>query len=84
MIVEPYKPYIENMLRAEPWRGDAGPAGLCDGHITWDGTRFWLCTACGRIGTSYTQLHNRAVSPEQLLSDSLNEITRKWSEVYAK
>jgi hypothetical protein len=62
MIIEEYKPYIENMLLLEPWRdGPEAEGALCGGHIEWDGTRHWLCSDCGRIGTSLVQVHRRPV-----------------------
>ena len=59
MIIEEYKPYIEGMLISEPWR-DGGPkeGALCEGHIDWDGSKYWTCSKCGRIGTSSVQIHH--------------------------
>ena len=50
-MIEQYKPYIESLLRNEPWRaGQGDTTSLCAGSLSYDGTRHWLCT-CGRIGT---------------------------------
>jgi hypothetical protein len=49
-MIEPYEPYIEQLLRDEPWRAEAGaPTTPCLGSLSYDGTHFWLCS-CGRIG----------------------------------
>lgn len=63
MRIEAYKPFIENMLQSEPWRGSSGTGEICDGSIEWDGTRFWLCKSCGKVGTLQVQTHRRVSAP---------------------
>lgn len=56
-VIEPYKPYIEGLLRNEPWRAGPGDTtSLCPGTLSYDGSRFWLCS-CGRIGMGPTTQH---------------------------
>lgn len=62
MIVEEFKPFIEQMLVREPWRdGEPKEGPLCEGQIDWDGTAYWICKDCGRIGTSHVQMHRPPV-----------------------
>lgn len=67
-MIEQYKPYIEGLLRTEPWR--AGPGDIespCSGALSFDGTRWWLCTSCGRIGpTSFLHHFKVKQSPYEV------------------
>lgn len=56
-MIEQYNPYIEKLLRNEPWRAVGEGKTLCHGRLDWDGTKHWCCSSCGRIGTSPTPLH---------------------------
>jgi len=62
--IEAYKPYIENLLRAEPWRAEPSNVDeLCSGAFDWDGSKYWCCHECGRIGSSPVPLHRPAAQP---------------------
>ncbi len=67
MIVEAYRPYIEQLLNNEPWRAEEGEGDPCPGAIDWDGSRFWHCTACGKVGTCTSQVHAPARNPRRVL-----------------
>lgn len=56
-MIEQYNPYIERLLHAEPWRAVGEGTSLCHGSLDWDGSDYWHCTGCGRIGSSPTPLH---------------------------
>ena len=57
-MIEEYKPYIERLLLNEPWRANEGEGdSLCDGNLDWDGSVFWKCKGCDRIGRSPFVLH---------------------------
>lgn len=72
MIVEPYSPYIENLLQAEPWRASQGTKQeLCDGTIDFDGSPYWCCQKCGKVGTSSFQIHHPVRSPGRFILDVL-------------
>lgn len=59
-VIEQYKPFIEELLHNEPWRAEAGADTTpCPGSLSYDGTRFWLCS-CGRIGRTPLVLHSSA------------------------
>ena len=68
MLIEQFKPYIEDLLRSEPWRAAVGDRNvLCRGNLDWDGTERWLCQECGRIGTAGMTLHAPALDLKKLL-----------------
>jgi hypothetical protein len=67
MIVEAYRPYIEQLLNNEPWRAEEGEGTPCPGAINWDGSRYWHCTACGKVGTCTSQVHAPAPNPRRVL-----------------
>ena len=73
MIVEEFNPFIENMLVREPWRnGDPAEGPLCNGQVDWDGTSYWICKGCGRIGTAHVQIHRPPVcTPAHLVVSAI-------------
>ncbi len=74
MKIEKFEPFIENKLQAEPWRGAVGKGPLCNGKIEWDGTRFWLCQGCGKIGTATVQIHRQVKSPTHTISKAIARV----------
>ncbi len=75
MVIEEYKPYIENMLHAEPWRGGPNASeAVCEGKVDWDGTHFWICKSCGRIGTTVTTIHKPASTPTRRFLNLLKRV----------
>ena len=67
-MIEDYDPYIEKLFLNEPWRsGDGDTASPCSGTLTWDGSPFWLCTKCGRVGRTTFSLHYPAESPDRVV-----------------
>lgn len=53
-------PTNQALLKREPWRGEVyedEPKFTCSGKYLYDGTAYWQCTACGRVGTSTYELH---------------------------
>jgi hypothetical protein len=78
MIVEPFRPYIQNLLQAEPWRGGYGASSeLCPGDIDWDGTAYWCCKKCGKIGTSVTQYHAPVRTKNEVAMSVIRRIFRR-------
>lgn len=70
MVIEPFSPYIECLAIAEPWRLLPEPnSELCEGAIDWDGSAYWCCQSCGRIGTSTVQIHHPARNFAKVLVD---------------
>lgn len=63
-MIEAYEPYIEQLLRNEPWRAvGSADSPFCHGVLDWDGTPFWCCRACGRIGRANVTAHTAPVHP---------------------
>ncbi len=70
MVTEQYSPYIETLLQTEPWRSRPGPSKVfCQGAIDWDGSAYWCCQECGRVGTSTVQMHHPARSLLKVILD---------------
>lgn len=66
-MIEDFNPYIEKLLLSEPWRAVAvDEKSLCRGPLDWDGSNFWCCKACGRIGVSRYPAHYPAIHPARL------------------
>jgi len=73
MQVQNATPYIEQLLRIEPWRGEVGSTTgkLCTGGIPaleWDGSKLWHCVCCGRIGHSQIPHHEAPPSSPSLMT----------------
>lgn len=59
-MIEISTPFIEELLVEEPWRAEADTGQMCEApDIDWDGSAYWVCNTCGRIGTSHTPHHHR-------------------------
>ncbi len=69
--------FLQNLSQQEPWRRNLVPQNaldpawipeearpVCNGEIRFEGTtRWWYCTACGYVGSSYTNHHQVAGHP---------------------
>ena len=71
-MIEAFNPCLENMLKSEPWRNetDAGAQHLCNAQLIdtyFDGTEYWHCNKCGRIGKAPNLKHLPAVNPVSAL-----------------
>lgn len=78
MMIEPFSPYIDKLRLAEPWRSSQSSAEvLCDGAIDFDGSRYWCCQACGKIGTASVQIHYPVRNPLQFLKDLIQRVVRR-------
>jgi len=76
-MIYDYKPYIETLLSTEPWRAlGSSTQELCGGHVDYDGSRFWMCTGCGRIGTASHPMHYPALHPGKAVLSLLRGIGR--------
>ena len=88
-------PYLQHLSHVEPWRlGKGQPLNaldptwvpsqqpeLCRGQVQWEpGTNWWVCQACGYVGSSQTQLHYPAVHPMQFFMQSLGYYMAKRAE----
>lgn len=73
-MIEKYNPFIENKLQSEPWRGSEGTGLLCDGKIEWDGTKYWLCKGCGKVGTATVQIHRKIRRPSRVLAEAVTKV----------
>ncbi len=63
-MIDAYKPYIEKLLSTEPWRAlGSSTQELCRGQVDYDGSKYWMCVECGRIGSATHPMHYPAVSP---------------------
>lgn len=82
MQIEQAVSYIEDLLHEEPWREEVGESTgkLCTGGVdklSFDGSKYWHCLRCGRIGRSASPLH--APPPKSLLNitpEQLNALFR--------
>lgn len=80
MEVTSYKPYIEKLLTAEPWRSQGEGTDLCEGELDWDGSPHWLCKECGRIGVASYTAHHRAIPPPITIRDFILEALCRWGQ----
>ncbi len=75
-MIERHAPYIDDLLRAEPWRVGPGVGGApCRGALAWDGGERWLC-ACGRIGHHAFLLHLPVAHPAARLLSAFARFAR--------
>ena len=52
------------------WKGFNPP--VCEGAIEWEpGTGWWICTECGYVGKSQSQIHYPVQPPFYFLLDSI-------------
>lgn len=75
MIVEEANLFIEQLLQKESWRQISGSGTtLCDGEIVWDGSPYWMCKTCGRIGRSHYQAHLPVPSKWKCIQAIIREV----------
>lgn len=56
---------IPTLRRSEPYREVPDEdMPFCDGDVEHDGSKYWLCKVCGRIGAAHHQPH---YPPKKLL-----------------